>query len=438
MAVLAALGGVASTYVNTLGDAVHAALGFPGGTQWAAGLHVIWIVLAMGILRKPGTGIFIGILKGAIELLSGNSHGIIILLIDLIAGLLVDFIFLLFRKKQRFLPYLVSGSLASASNVLVFQLFATVPLNILGISALLILFVVALISGIVFAGVIPFLINNTLTKAGIVKIPEQPAQHKKIAWWIILGVLLISILLAGYLRLTFMGPPTVQITGALENPIEFSGKDFDLDQVSRKMEYKGVLTEYTGYPLVKIIELSNHLSDANTILLEASDGYAFLISFDELLTNENILLVEQGRWKNTSYDIVGPESSKAWVRNVTRITVIDAESLSIIDLTDEAHEFYPDNWLTEMDSTQVALPNRSQKLQGVSVWKVIESYTSNDQPTEITFTSGEKTSVFSWTDLQNNDNLRIFTVIDEENITFALAEMSGKVILFPLNKIEIE
>lgn len=438
MAVLAALGGVSSTYVNTLGDAVHAALGFPGGTQWAAGLHVIWIVLALGILRKPGTGIFIGILKGAIELLSGNSHGIIILLIDIIAGLLVDFGFLLFSKKQRLLPFLVSGSLASASNIFVFQLFATVPLNILGLSAILILFVVALISGIVFAGVIPFLLNNALTHAGLVKIPEQPAQHKKVAWWIFLGVLLLSILFAGYLRLTLKGPPTVQITGALENPIEFSGKAFDLDKVSRKMEYKGVLTEYIGYPLVKLTELSKHLSDADTILLEASDGYSFLISFDELLTNENILLIEQGRGKNTSYDIVGPESSKAWVRNVTRITLIDSESLPIIDLTDDTHEFDPDIWVTEMDSTLVALPDRSQKLQGVPVWKVIEYYSSDDQPSEIIFTSGEKTSVFSWKDLQNNEDLRIFIVIEEDSITFSLAEMSGEVLLFPLHKIEIK
>ncbi len=37
------------------------------------------------------------------------------------------------------------------------------------------------------------------------------------------------------ISLTFMGPPTVQITGALENPIEFSGKEFDLAQVSRKI-----------------------------------------------------------------------------------------------------------------------------------------------------------------------------------------------------------
>ncbi len=65
MTVLAALGGVASTYINTISDAVQAAIGFAGGSQWAAGLHVIWIVLSVGILRKPGTGTITGIIKGA-------------------------------------------------------------------------------------------------------------------------------------------------------------------------------------------------------------------------------------------------------------------------------------------------------------------------------------------------------------------------------------
>ncbi|MEA3325965.1 MAG: ECF transporter S component [Chloroflexota bacterium] len=438
MTVLAALGGVASTYVNTLGDAVHAALGLPGATQWAAGLHVIWIVIAMGILHKPGTGIFIGILKGAVELLSGNSHGVIILLVNLIAGLLVDFVFLLFRKKQSLLPYLFGGGLASASNVLVFQLFATVPLNILGLSAILLLFIVALISGLVFAGVIPFLMVNTIIKAGVVKIPDQSTRHKRIGWWIILGVLLISVLLAGYLRLTYQGPPTVQFTGVVENVFDFPGKDFSLNKVSRKIEYKGILTEYSGYQLVKIIEYTNPVSNADTILLEASDGYAFLIGFNELQTNENILLVEKGRGKNTSYDIVGPESSKAWIRNVTKITVIAAKGLSIIDISDLTHEFDPDKWVAEMDSTQVALPHGSQKLQGVPAWEIIMSYTNNIQPSEVSFTSEERTSVFSWADLQNNDDLRVFTVIEEDGFAFALAEMSGEVHLFPLIKIEIE
>jgi hypothetical protein len=41
MAALAALGGVAGTYINALGDVFQSVLGFAGTTQWAAGLHVL-------------------------------------------------------------------------------------------------------------------------------------------------------------------------------------------------------------------------------------------------------------------------------------------------------------------------------------------------------------------------------------------------------------
>ena len=49
MAALAAIGGVTSTYVNALGDVAQSFLGFAGTTQWAAGLHVLWLVLAAGL-----------------------------------------------------------------------------------------------------------------------------------------------------------------------------------------------------------------------------------------------------------------------------------------------------------------------------------------------------------------------------------------------------
>ena len=73
MAALASLGGIAGTYINALGDAVQSVLGFAGTTQWAAGLHVLWLVLAAGIVKKPGTGTITGVLKGFVELLDRKS-----------------------------------------------------------------------------------------------------------------------------------------------------------------------------------------------------------------------------------------------------------------------------------------------------------------------------------------------------------------------------
>ncbi len=438
MAVLAALGGVTSTYINTISDAVHAALGFPGASQWAAGLHVIWIVLAMGILRKPGTGTVMGILKGVIELMSGNSHGVIILLVDLVAGILVDFGFLLFSKKRNLFPYLLAGGLATGSNVLVFQLFATIPTNILGISAILLFFSVAFASGLIFAGVVPYLLVNSLAKAGVVKTPPQPAQSRKIGWYILLGVTIAATLLAVIMRINYQGPDSIQITGAVNTPYEFPNLEFTIEKVSRQMEDKGMMVEYSGYPMTEIIDFAEPVEGANTLLIEASDGYAFLISFDELESNPNILIVEQGKGNNASYDVVGPESTKAWVRNVTRLNVIAAKGLTIITLQGERIEFDPDEWVSQMDSTQISLPDGSRKLQGVPLWKVLEPTISGTDPKTIVFNSNEDTLELDWTEIEDNNDLRIFTVVEEDGISFALAEMSGEVKLFPLTEIEIE
>lgn len=438
MAVLAAMGGVASTYINTLGDAVHAALGMPGASQWAAGLHVIWIVLGVGMLRKPGTGIVIGILKGAVELMSGNSHGIIILLVDLVAGLLVDFGFLLFRNKQKLLPYIIGGGLASGSNVLVFQIFATIPSNTVGLTAIGILFVVAIISGVLFAGITPFMLVNSLTKAGVVTVPEPPEQKQKIGWWILSGVLILAILLAFFLRINLQGPKSIHISGAVEHPYQFPGDEFYSEQVTRQMEYRDVMTEYSGYSLSELVEHAQPSPSADTISIKASDGYAFLISFEELKTNPNILLVTNGKGKDASLDIVGPESSKAWVRNVEQIAVIASEGLTIIQPSAEIRQFIPDEWISEMDSTQVALPEGSKKLQGVPVWKIVEAYAETQQPETIILRSDADELTFSWLDIQDNDDLRVFSAIDESGISFVLAEMSGDILLFPLTEMEID
>jgi len=438
MAVLAALGGVTSTYVNALGDAVQAALGFPGGSQWAAGLHVIWIVLAMGILRKPGTGIIIGLLKGAVELLSGNSHGVIILLVDLVAGLLVDFGFLIFGYRQKLLPYLLAGGLATASNVLVFQLFATIPMNILGLTAILILFLLALISGVIFAGFAPYLLINTLSEAGIVKISEKPSKNHRMSFYIISGVSLLAVFFAVFLRINLRSGSKMEISGAVKNVIQFPDPDLTVEKVTRKMEYKGVMTEYHGYPLRTMIDYAEPTNDADTLLLEANDGYAFLVSFTELKENDNILVVEQGQGQNTSFDIVGPESSKAWVRNVTDITVITANGLTIIDPLNQEHLFDPDEWVGKMDSTQVALNSGSQKLQGVPVWMVIEANVGQQTPNTLIFRSGEETLSYMWSEIYEDDTFRIFSLIENEGISFVLADMSGEVYLSAISEIEIE
>ncbi len=438
MAVLAALGGVTGTYINALGDLVQAALGFPGGTQWAAGLHVLWIVIAFGIIQKPGTGIVMGILKGAVELFSGNSHGIIILLVDLIAGILVDFGFLLFRNKRSLLAYLLAGGLASGSNVLVFQIFATIPLNILGLSAIAILFLLAALSGFVFAGLLPYWLINMLTNAGVVKLPTQKEKLQKLGWIILFSALIFAAAFISILLTTLKGAETVKISGAVENAIEFPNNELKINKISRQMDYRGVLTSYEGFQLSEIINYAEPNKDTNTILIEASDGYAFMISLEELIENENILLVQQGRGQNASFDIVGPESNKAWVRNVIEIRLIAAKALEVNMPQGGIFLFEAKNWISEMDSTQIALPEGSQKLQGVPVWKVIEASATGSNISQVLFKSetGQNLTL-DWEKIDQNNDIRLFILIEDKGISYVLAEMTGDVLVYPVSSIEI-
>jgi len=438
MAVLAALGGVTGTYINALGDLVQAAFGFPGGTQWAAGLHVLWIVIAYGIVQKPGTGIVMGLLKGAVELLSGNSHGVIILLVDLVAGILVDFGFLLFRNKKSLLAYIIAGGLATGSNVLVFQIFATIPLNILGISAIAILFVLASISGIVFAGLLPRWLINLLTNAGVVKAPRQKEKAKKLGWIILVSAFILALAFTFILVTSLKGAETIKISGAVENAKEFPNNELNLDQVTRKMAYRGVLTEYEGYPLAEIINNASPLKDVNTVVLEASDGYAFMFSYEELEENANILLIQQGRGQNASFDIVGPQSSKAWVRNVTHIRLISAKGLQINSSQGKNYLFEAKNWISDMDSTQIALPEGSQKLQGVPVWKIIQASEPGNTISQVLFKSEEGQNLtLDWGKIDQKNDIRLFILIEDDGISYVLAEMSGDVLLYPVSAIEI-
>jgi hypothetical protein len=233
------------------------------------------------------------------------------------------------------------------------------------------------------------------------------------------------------------GPQEVEILGEVENSFSFPSKDLEISQMSKTMDYRGVMTEYRGYSLLEIIQAAKPSPQANTVLLEASDGYAFLFSFEELQNNPNILLVQNGKGNKASFDIVGPVSSKAWVKNLTKITISASEGLTIINSNGETHTFDPDQWLDEMDSTRVNLSQGSQKLQGVPLWKIVEYYQSDCSYQEVNLKSGKSTETLTWEELNANDDLRLFTVINEQGISFVLAEMSGDVLLEEISGVEI-
>ncbi|NLF15454.1 MAG: ECF transporter S component, partial [Anaerolineaceae bacterium] len=234
MAALAALGGVVSTYVNAVGDFFQSILGFAGTSQWAAGLHVLWLTLAVGLTGKQGAGTITGLLKGGVELLTGNTHGLLVVLVDLVAGLLVDLGFLPFRNKDSLGAYGLAGFIAAASNVFVFQLFASLPADVLAYGALLIVGAIAGLSGLLFGGLVSRGLVNALRRAGVVK-DRAPAPVGRRIYPLFLGIgALLAVFLFVFLRGALRGPATVHIGGAVEAPFDYPLEHDDVESVTRE------------------------------------------------------------------------------------------------------------------------------------------------------------------------------------------------------------
>jgi energy-coupling factor transport system substrate-specific component len=440
MAALAALGGISSTYVNMLGNLVHSAVGTAGLTQWAAGLHVLWLVLAVGLTRKQGAGTITGILKGGVELLTGNTHGLIVVLVDIVAGLLVDLAFLPFRRKESVLAYGLAGGLASASNVFVFQLFAALPADILAYGALLIVGAVALASGVVFAGLLGSLLVNALRRAGVVRDQPPAAMDRRVY----VAFLAVAVLITGglyvYLHQVLGGPAAVHVGGAVASPYDFPRQNGDIAQVTAEGTLRGVTTRYNGVPVREVLARAGLPADAAFLLVQGSDGYAFFISMAEVRESQSLLLAPKGQGSSAAYDLVGAQSSKAWVRDVAQLTVIGPVTLEIGGALDKPVPFDPVAWQSQMDSTQLDVGAGTHKYQGVPLGLVLEAQGPRPAASSVALYAagaGEPAASLPLAQVLGDKDLRIFAIVGETDISFALARMSGEVLVPQLGRIEV-
>jgi ABC-type thiamin/hydroxymethylpyrimidine transport system permease subunit len=440
MAVLAALGGVASTYIQALANAVHAALGFPGATQVLAGLHVIWIVLAVGLTGKRGSGTVTGIVKGTVEFLSGNTHGILVILIDMVAGILVDLGMLPFRNKKSYPAYCLAGGLATASNVFVFQLFASVPSDTLAMGAILLVGLVSFISGILLAGVLGKVLLDSLRRAGVVK--DQPAETTR-GWVYPAFLVIIAILtIAGgaYLYFALKGPPTVSITGQVNNPYDYSHSEEDSSLLVTIQETAkpGLMGTYTGLPLREVIARAQPAADASSVLAKGSDGYDFFIDMEEVEQNEELILAHSEAGGELSYGVAGARNSKAWVRGVVEIQVIGQALIEVKGALDNAHSYDPDQWQFDMDNAQLDLGYGTRKYQGVSLATVLEAMRPQEQASTVILRGRAGTEEeLDLSQVLADSSIRIFNVTAEEGLIFTVASEDGQVWMKDVVEIEV-
>ncbi|MDD3825011.1 MAG: ECF transporter S component [Anaerolineae bacterium] len=440
MAALAALGGVVSTYVNAVGDFFQSILGFAGTSQWAAGLHVLWLTLAVGLTGKQGAGTITGLLKGGVELLTGNTHGLLVVLVDLVAGLLVDLGFLPFRNKDSLGAYGLAGFIAAASNVFVFQLFASLPADVLAYGALLIVGAIAGLSGLLFGGLVSRGLVNALRRAGVVK-DRAPAPVGRRIYPLFLGIgALLAVFLFVFLRGALRGPATVHIGGAVEAPFDYPLEHDDVESVTREGTLQGVTARYNGLPVGELVARARPQAGASLLLIRASDGYAFFLGMDEVEANDGLLLAPVSEGDQASYNLVGAENSKAWVRGVSELVVIGASTLEVGGALNQPALYDPDDWQFDMDAARLDVGEGPAKLQGVALGKVLAAMQPRPEASSVVLYpagGGEPVSL-PLESVLADDGLRIFTVIGQADVTFALARLEGEVLVPYLARIEVQ
>lgn len=152
-----------SVTANYAGDILKAIPILPfGSKQLIAGIHVLWITLAISLTGKTGAGTVTGILKGLVEMTLFSSHGGTVIIISTLQGIIVDVVYGLL-KDNRFSIYL-AGGLSSMSNVAVLQflLMFSFPSSVFTI-----MYASAFISGVFFSGLIGVRAKNIVSKMNL-------------------------------------------------------------------------------------------------------------------------------------------------------------------------------------------------------------------------------------------------------------------------------
>lgn len=168
VAALAVVGGLSSVGLSRGGPALCTMVALPGGLQWLAGIHVLPLIIAAGLIRKPGAAVAAGLLKGVVELLAGSSHGLLVAVYAGLAGLVIDLVFLLIRRRDRFAPNLLAGGLGTASNIAVLACVTGRPGYCQMTMGAVPLLAISFTSGVVLAGWLGWMLAHALTRLRLV------------------------------------------------------------------------------------------------------------------------------------------------------------------------------------------------------------------------------------------------------------------------------
>ncbi|TFF86995.1 hypothetical protein EU519_00060 [Candidatus Thorarchaeota archaeon] len=332
--ILSSLGGALSTFVGYLGNLLNIAVGVPfGAGQVIAGLHVFWLVLIRVLVPKRGSGTFSGFLKGSVEMFTGSTHGIVIVIVSLVQGAILDILSISpggpsKKSAMERLNWWLFAGFSSASNVIVFQLFYFVgtPLIYIGLITIL-----AFCSGIIFAGYFAWETLSFLDEAGLTKHPlvKETEARPIVIRRNLPAIAFVTFLILGsayYLVAVadvFADPYSCEVTGIVENPYIYHPADFSEHEVTIEAELEGAYTHipptnYTGVLLSTILGAAEPEPQASSVQVIARDGYSITFDLQSVLNDDRLLLTESsdGLWL-----IAANYEGSAWVKQVTEIRI---------------------------------------------------------------------------------------------------------------------
>ncbi len=101
--------------------------------------------------------------------------------------------------------------------------------------------------------------------------------------------------------------------------------------------------------------------------------------------------------------------------------------------------FYdPDDWQFEMDSTRLDVGQGPKKYQGVPLGQVLQAMEPQAGATTVWLQTGGEALSLPLDDVLNDDDVRLFTIIGETDVTFALGRMDGQVLAAKVARIEVK
>ncbi len=175
IALFAALGGIFSANIGNIGRLVFGST-LPGGGQLFSGLHIFWYVLVFFLTnRKIGAVTLTGIIKGLVEIFSGNSLGILAFIIAVLSAIVFEICIILFRSlinTDRFQQIIIplSAGLSSIVNILI-QLeafFGSLTSKGIPEEWIFVMLAFSFISGVFLAGYLGYIVYRLFENSNLI------------------------------------------------------------------------------------------------------------------------------------------------------------------------------------------------------------------------------------------------------------------------------